>query len=640
MRFHLRQVGAIALLALLIGPAALAAQDATVTVVGSGVVAPLFTALAESADVAADVNVQVTGTNAGFQALCSGGAAASLATRAMTVEEEAACNQAGIAFVELLAGHNIVAFVTAADSELPQCLTTADLGAALAPSAEGQTPSWTSVNAAFADVPLSVIGPAVDTPAYALADSVIEGVGLRGDLQTADSVVDAVSPDPGALGIVTLNEALAAGDSLRVLEVDTQDGTGCAAPSAESVEDRTYPAADSLLVYAAADSLSAAPLVAIFDTLTGEDAASLVEAAGFTPATASAYSTDADTLANGTTGRQFSQDATGFQVPEQLAGAITLGGSPILVQYFQDLTAEFTAQYPAVTTENSFLGATSGFSRLCAGTLDIAVTDATATPEQLADCATNNVTVDTIDLGSEAVILIASADSAYLSCLTTDEIATTWQANSETTIGTWNQVNAEFDEAPVYLFAPSVGSSSSEDVLMIETTGSARPTRPDVTERNNDPLYRAAAVANAGSGLAILSWPEYQTALDSDQAGIQLVSVDSGSGCVEPSPDTIADGSYALARPVSLLVSQSALARPEVQALLWTVLADENYGLLQLADLVGIAFGDLPAARTALQAQFDAAILAAATAPEATPEPASTEEAADAEPTAEATAAS
>lgn len=640
MRFHLRQAGAVALLALLIGPAALLAQDSAVNVAGSGVVAPLFTALAENAGVGADVNVQVTGTNAGFQALCSGSAAVNLATRAITVEEEAACTQGGVEYVELLVGHNIAAFITSADSQLPQCVTTADLSAALAPSAQGQMQNWSQVNAAFPDAPLAVFGPAVDTAIYALADSLIEGVGLRDDLQSADSVVEAVAANAGALGVVSLNDALAAGESVRILQIDSQDGTGCTTPSADSVENRTYNAADRLLAYAAANSLGTAPLAAIFDTLTGEEGPAVIEAAGFTPATASAYAADRAAIDNGTTGRQFSQDVTDFQITDQLAGAITIGGSPTLVQYFQDLTAEFTAQYPAVTTEISFLGSTNGFSRLCAGTLDIAVADETPTAEQLAECDTNSVAIETIALGSEAAVLVSSADSEFLSCLSTEDLSTVWQP-SEETVSTWNQVNADFPDAPVYLFAPDEGTSSSEDLMMVQLTGSALPVRVDVTERNSDVLYRAAAVANAGSGLTIMSWPEYQTVVNSGQAGIQLVSIDAGEGCVEPSTATIADGSYVLARPVSLLVSQSALARPEIQALLWTTLSDENYGLLQLADLVGIEFGDLPAARSALQAQFDAALIVASetTAPDAS----ATEEApaeAEAEPTAEATATS
>jgi phosphate transport system substrate-binding protein len=654
MRFHLRTAGAVALLALLITPVATFAQDAPVTVAGSGVVAPVFEALAASADATDGVNVQVTGTNAGFQALCSGEAQVALATRAISVEEETACNNAGVAFYEVLAGHNVVAFVGSPDA--PQCLTLTELSTALAPSAQGQVQNWNQLNAAFPDQPLTIYGPAVETAGYALVDRLVDGVGLRGDLQTFED--RAVASEAGSLAIVSLAEAQALGDSVRIINVDSQDGTGCATPSGETVENRTYPAAESLFIYVAADAAANESVAAIISTLTGEDGSAVVADAGFTPATATAYGNASSAIEAGTTGRQFTVDATDFQISTTLAGALSIGGSPSLVQYFTDLTAEFTAQYPAVTTETSFLGATSGIARLCAGTLDIAVVDYQVQPDDLAACEGTNVIVEQARMGAEAVVLVASADADYLSCLSVEQLATTWQAGSEAT--TWNQISDDFAEAPVYLFAPAEGSSTSADILMIESTGTARPIRSDIAERSNDPLYRAAAVANAGSGLTIMSWPEYQSVVNAGQEGIQLVSVSEGGDCVEPSVSTIADGSYTLARPVSLLVSQSALARPEVQALLWTTLLDENYGLLQLADLVGIEFGDLPNLRNGLQAQFNAAAEAAAQpapsvdvtaepeaeATEAADQPAaeadateSAEAADDAEPTAEATEA-
>ena len=43
--------------------------------------------------------------------------------------------------------------------------------------------------------------------------------------------------------------------------------------------------------------------------------------------------------------------------------------------------------------------------------------------------------------------------------------------------------------------------------------------------------------------------------------------IDSGSGCVAPSLDTIKDGSYSpLSRPLFIYPSRQALARPEVAA--------------------------------------------------------------------------
>src|SRR5690606_1819959 len=88
--------------------------------------------------------------------------------------------------------------------------------------------------------------------------------------------------------------------------------------------------------------------------------------------------------------------------------------------------------------------------------------------------------------------------------------------------------------------------------------------RDDVVT-DDDPLYRAQGVANTDNGLTYLRW----SALQGSVADVSLVEIDAGNGCVAPSPETFADGSYALAYPVRYVFSPLSLARPLVRAFLW-----------------------------------------------------------------------
>jgi len=90
---------------------------------------------------------------------------------------------------------------------------------------------------------------------------------------------------------------------------------------------------------------------------------------------------------------------------------------------------------------------------------------------------------------------------------------------------------------------------------------------------------------------------------------LKAVAVDAGGGCVAPSPATIADGSYPLARPLYVYVSRPALARPEarefmrfylatakaaVEAVGYVPTADATYAAQQ-AELEGAIAGTIPA---------------------------------------------
>jgi hypothetical protein len=162
------------------------------------------------------------------------------------------------------------------------------------------------------------------------------------------------------------------------------------------------------------------------------------------------------------------------------------------------------------------------------------------------------------------------------------------------------------------LFTPVQGSALS-DLVMLKATGKATPVRDDA-EENPDAFYRAAATANVEGALAVMTWDEVQQVVESGQQGIQLVSVDAGSGCVAPSAESIADGSYPLTQALTLVVRQNALQNNVVQSLLWYIFSDANYGLIENAGLIGVAFGDLPAVREALQTAFNNAAAAAAAA--------------------------
>jgi phosphate transport system substrate-binding protein len=62
---------------------------------------------------------------------------------------------------------------------------------------------------------------------------------------------------------------------------------------------------------------------------------------------------------------------------------------------------------------------------------------------------------------------------------------------------------------------------------------------------------------------------------------LKAVAIDSGYGCVPPSPQTVANASYQpLSRPIFVYVKQSAATRPEVKAFTDFYLEPENASLV------------------------------------------------------------
>lgn len=634
-------------LTLAVGPAVLLAQDAeaqdndttdAVTVTGSGIVGRVFDALYTASGAEINLDVQTTGTNAGLQSFCASTADIALANRPLNADEEANCDLNEVEFIEMVIANDVLAFITHPDNANVECISDFDLATLLAPSASGNTMDWGDISGDI-EVPLSVYLPPANTPVFAYLDRVVSGDGARNDATVAAddaAVIAGVAETPGAFGVVAFSSLTGeSADGVKVLQINNFELGTCYSPSAETSENQSYLAGERLFMYVDADSLSKAGVSDVLNFIAGEEAGAVVMTAGFTPPSEAAYTQMRDVLSNTTTGRVFTREILSFSIPDALSGAVTVHGGSFAQSYIEQLTATLQGNYPGLTVTPELKGEPEGIRGLCNGEYNLVVTQSSLTDEQLTNCTANSVTPLTFDLGAETVVLLSSTSSDYLTCLTTEQIAAVVREQSagegdaegdaetegvEALESTWNQINGEFPEDQTLLFAPSATDRSS-DLLTAKVAGQALPIRSDA-EISGDPLYRAAATANVKGALTYMSWSQYQSVLDNEQANIQLVGVDAGGGCVTPSLETVADGSYPLTRAAKLIVNKSALTDIAVQSWLWSVYSDANYELLTSAGFVGVSFDSLTEIRNQLQTAFDEAAAEAleAVAPEPTAE--------------------
>ena len=603
----------LVLLALFISPTIFYAQDQeppadAVTITGSGIVADILSALAEGTDDAPALDISITGTTGGLTAFCQGDADITGAVRPISLDEDALCQENEIEYAEFLAGYNILAIIAHPDLTFTECLAPDTVNALFAPSAQGIVTNWTDTGLEdAADEALTVFLPPDDTAIFALLDNIAGGVGLRRDATVEASqaaIIEAVSSTPGAVGVVSLN-ALSDEQDVSLLQIQNAIGE-CVEPSVEAVESRRYDNVERLLVYATRDSLEQPATASLLSLLADPDAASQIEAAGYTAPSEDVYAVNQAVLA-GETGRQFTIDIATFEIPADLFGTVSVGGAAVLFDYLNQATTLFGFAYPGVTINLDLAGEPRGVRQLCNGEINLLGAQNELSTEALENCAANNITPVTFELGREAVVMLANADDEHLQCLTVEQTLAIWSA-SEEPVTTWDQVSDDFPADPLILVAPPLGSQRYTGLLLRSPDGFDRPQRPDVAESRADPLYRAAAVSNASGALTYMNWAEYQRVLDNEQEGYQLVAIDAGSGCIAPAEETITDDSYPYTAQRLLIASLPSLARAEVQSVLWYMFADENYDFFQSGGLSGPAFVDLPAIRERLQALFTEAL--------------------------------
>lgn len=276
----------------------------TVNISGSSTVEPISSAVAqlfEEANAEIVVNVDGPGTGDGFQLFCEGQTDISDASRAISEEEIATCEQNGVEFIELKVAFDGIAVMTNPANETITCLTFEDQYALVGPESQGLG-TWTAAqplaselgsNVTFPDLPLQVTAPGAESGTYdSYIEIVLEDIAEergqepepRADYssQSDDSaIIQATEANEGAFGWVGFAFAENAGDGVKVLEVD--GGDGCVAPTAETIADESYPVSRPLFIYVSTEAAESNPAVMPYvDFYLGEGIAQ-VEEVGYVP---------------------------------------------------------------------------------------------------------------------------------------------------------------------------------------------------------------------------------------------------------------------------------------------------------------------------------------------------------------------
>ena len=251
------------------------AAGASVFVSGSSTVEPITALVAElfaEENSGFDYTVEGPGTGDGFALFCNGETDISDASRAISEEEIAACEEAGIEYTEILVAYDGLAVITSADNDAVSCLSFADLYALLGPESQGFD-TWAAANdlavelpdgfgelhAPYPDADLVVTAPGEESGTFDsfveialedIADEREQDATTRPDYVASPNdnvIIEGITGTVTSLGWVGLAFATENAETVKIIQVD--GGEGCVAPSAETVVDGSYPIARPLYIY-------------------------------------------------------------------------------------------------------------------------------------------------------------------------------------------------------------------------------------------------------------------------------------------------------------------------------------------------------------------------------------------------------
>jgi phosphate transport system substrate-binding protein len=280
----------------------------------------------------------------------------------------------------------------------------------------------------------------------------------------------------------------------------------------------------------------------------------------------------------------------------QLSGRIIVDGSSTVWPIMVAAAERFGESASNVIVEVEFSGTGGGFRRFCTGASDVQDASRPITPAEEASCQAAGVQYAVFPVAYDGITVTVNPANTWVDCLTVEQLRAIWEP--EQPESSWNQLDPAWPEAKIELYGPGPDSGTF-DYFTEAIVGEVDASRTDYVPSEND-LDLVEGVASQPNALGYFGFAYYE---ESAQR-LRPVAVNSGAGCVLPSRETIADGSYApLSRPLYLYVNHASLTRPEVQAFVRFTL-DQATELVDMVGYVPLPEADYAADRAELEAML------------------------------------
>jgi phosphate transport system substrate-binding protein len=242
-----------------------------------------------------------------------------------------------------------------------------------------------------------------------------------------------------------------------------------------------------------------------------------------------------------------------------LTGTVSGDGSSTVYLITEAVAEEFKAAEPNVDVTVGIGGTGGGFKKFCSGETDLQDASRPIKAEEKEACTAKGIEYVELTVANDGLAILANPKNTWAECLTTAELKKIWEPNSK--VATWKDIRPSFPATKLSLFGPGTDSGTF-DFFTKEINGEEGASRQNYTPSEDDALLVTGVAGDPGA-LGYFGYGYYAESKDK----LKLLGVDAGEGCIQPSDETVRDGTYhPLSRPLYLYVKKASIERPEVVA--------------------------------------------------------------------------
>ena len=306
-----------------------------------------------------------------------------------------------------------------------------------------------------------------------------------------------------------------------------------------------------------------------------------------------------------------------------VSGSIAISGSSTVEPISSAIGAAFSDANPDVAISVDGPGTGDGIAMFCNGEIDVADASRAIEDDEIATCQDNGIDFVELKVALDGLSVITSAQDTDIECLSFVDLwallgpdstgITNWSDASSIaddaaqTVTDLGAVHTPYPDADLAITGPGEESGTfdffNENVIAAVGTELGvedAVVRPDYTASPNDNVI----VEGIGQNPTSLGWVGFAF-VEENLDTIKPIQIDGGSGCVEPTADTIASGEYPISRDLYIYVSTKAVQdNPAVAPFVDYYLSDQGIGSVLGTEqgqvpYVSLAAEDLEASRTA-----------------------------------------
>ncbi|GAB2774216.1 PstS family phosphate ABC transporter substrate-binding protein [Salinimicrobium soli] len=234
--------------------------------------------------------------------------------------------------------------------------------------------------------------------------------------------------------------------------------------------------------------------------------------------------------------------------------SISIDGSSTVYPVTEAIAEEFRAEDPDVNVTIGVSGTGGGFKKFGRGETDISNASRPIKEDEMNDARQNNIDFVELEVAYDGLAVVINPENDWVDCMTVEELKMLWSPEAQGKVTRWNQIRPEWPNEEIHLFGPGVASGTF-DYFTEAIVGESGSSRGDYTASEDDNvLVQGVAGDKYGLGFFGLAY------FEENQDKLDIVAVDGGEGCVEPTMETVSSGTYApLSRPLYVYVNSSSV---------------------------------------------------------------------------------